>query len=284
MQYTSQHTQLYDYAVSGAVCSNSLTPRYFSAISAPFPDLAGYEVPAFLADKAYGLNSATNTSLFTTPLTADNTVYAIWDGTNDLGYYSFVQDQEAPGGTLNDYLDCIFSQLDRLYSSGGRYFVLMNIVPLELAGEYANASFLGAGNNQYWPDKLNYSTNLTAISERMRLQTTSVNALYAYRTPYEVLLANRYPGAHFALFDVNRLFLDIHNHPAQFLNGTSGEMVNGYVHHCNTMGGNCTLVGDPDSYVWYDELHPSEQTQRWVAREFVGVVGGRSGYATYFSS
>jgi phospholipase/lecithinase/hemolysin len=78
VQYSNQAIQLYDYAVSGAVCSNEITPRFFSAINADFPDLDGYEVPAFLADKTYGINSATNGSLFTTPLTADNTVYSMF--------------------------------------------------------------------------------------------------------------------------------------------------------------------------------------------------------------
>lgn len=82
VQYSDQAISLYDYAVSGAVCSNEITPRYFSAINADFPDLDGYEVPAFLADKAYDINSATNATLFSPALTEDNTIYAIWDGMN----------------------------------------------------------------------------------------------------------------------------------------------------------------------------------------------------------
>lgn len=127
------------------------------------------------------MNSATNQTLFTTPLEADNTVYAIWDGTNDLGYYTFVDDEEAPGATINDYVSCIFNQVDKLYAAGGRYFVLMNLAPLYINGEYGNYSFEGAGPNQYWPDKP--TANLTAISERMRIQVTDANAIYQYRTP-----------------------------------------------------------------------------------------------------
>lgn len=41
VQYTNELISLYNYAVSGAVCSNNLTPRWFSAINADFPDLAG---------------------------------------------------------------------------------------------------------------------------------------------------------------------------------------------------------------------------------------------------
>jgi phospholipase/lecithinase/hemolysin len=61
-------------------------------------------------------------------------------------------------------------------------------------------------------------------------------------------------------------------------------MVNGYHHHCSVTGGNCTSIGDPDSYLWYDELHPSEQTQRTVAKNFMDVINGNSSYATYYSS
>ena len=54
-QYVAQYTNanIYNYAVSGAVCSNDLTPRYFSAIKADFPDIASYELPAYLLDSAY---------------------------------------------------------------------------------------------------------------------------------------------------------------------------------------------------------------------------------------
>jgi hypothetical protein len=69
----------------------------------------------------------------------------------------------------------------------------MDLAPLYINGEYRNASFLGAGDNQYWPTKTEeiFGTNLTAISEKMRLEVTDANAIYKYRTPYEVLLANR---------------------------------------------------------------------------------------------
>lgn len=34
--------------------------------------------------------------------------------------------------------------------------------------------------------------------------------------------------------------------------------------------------------MWYDELHPSEQTDRIIAKEFVGLLDGMSKYASYF--
>ena len=59
VQYTNEALTFYDYAVSGAVCSNNITPRVFNAAVGLFPDIDGYEVPAFLADKAQNVNVET---------------------------------------------------------------------------------------------------------------------------------------------------------------------------------------------------------------------------------
>jgi hypothetical protein len=77
---------------------------------------------------------------------------------------------------------------------------------------------------------------------------------------------------------------NIHDNPSAYLNGTAPLNVQGYVNHCNVTGGDCVANSSPDSFMWYDELHPSEQTERVVAQEFVKVVKGVSEYATYWSS
>lgn len=77
---------------------------------------------------------------------------------------------------------------------------------------------------------------------------------------------------------------DVHNNPFNYLNGTAPFDVNGYVNHCNTTGGDCVTNPSPDSFAWYDELHPSEQVDCVIAREFVEVVGGTSTWATYWSN
>jgi hypothetical protein len=70
-------------------------------------------------------------------------------------------------------------------------------------------------------------------------------------------------------------------HPSAYLNGTAPLNVTGYV---NQPAGNGTYMNapSPDSFLWYDELHPSEQTDRVIAREFVNVVKGSSHWATYW--
>lgn len=276
-EYVKQYTgaNLYNYAVSGAVCSNEITPRYFAAIDADFPDVPGYEVPAYLNDSKYYVNG---TKFLIEPV--DQTVFAIWIGTNDLGYYAFIEDQQVPGKYIPDYMDCVFDQIQALYDNGGRYFVFMNVVPLQLTAIYGEPGVNAAGPNQYWPDK---AGNFTEINARMAQQVVSTDAIYATRVPYATEIYKRFPGAHVALYDVYSLFYDIHNNPSEFLNGTAPLNVTGFYHHCSVNGTNCTTVNDsPDSFLWYDELHPTEQTERNVASNFVDVIKGSSKYATYW--
>lgn len=91
-QWVQQYTGVayFDYAVSGATCSNEIVSRNFSLINnKPFPSVIDDEIPSFIADvgaQTLYLNR-----------TAENTVYALWIGTNDLGYGGFLTDSQAPG-------------------------------------------------------------------------------------------------------------------------------------------------------------------------------------------
>ncbi|KAK4997235.1 hypothetical protein LTR66_003320 [Elasticomyces elasticus] len=277
-RYVSWYTgaKLYNYAVSGAVCSNDLTPRTWSTINAPFPAVEQYEVPAYINDSKY---VEPNGSKFL-DIPADKTVYAMWDGTNDLGNNAFLTDSQVKGTTLVDYLDCIYNQLDRIYRNGGRYFVLMNVAPLQLAPLYGLPDKGGVGPNHFWPNK---PGNLTEISYRMLEEVVTVNEVYRTRTPYAVKIVERYPGAHFAVYDINGLWTDIYNHPANYLNGTPPYNVTGFDQHCNFTGGNCVRSSNPDSFLWFDELHLSEQTARIIAQNFVNVIKGASKWAMYWS-
>lgn len=102
-QYVQQDTGVayFDYAVSGATCSNEIISRLFSAINGPFPSVVDDELPSFVAD--------VGTALYANR-TAENTVYALWIGTNDLGYGAFLTDSQAPGvsGSLKLCAMCSF--------------------------------------------------------------------------------------------------------------------------------------------------------------------------------
>lgn len=267
---------LYNYAVSGAVCSNEVTPRFFSAINAPFPDIANYELPAFIADSKY--KHANGTKFFTGK--PDNTVYAIWIGTNDLGNDAFLTDSQVAGKTIKDYIDCVYAQVTRLYANGARYFVLLNVSPLDLLPQYALPENGGLNATQYFPAKA--GKNISEISGRMRQTVAALNDVYKFRTPFEAEVAGTWDGAKFANFDVHALITDVYENPKQYLNGTQPPNVQGVVHPCDVQGKNCTTSASPDSFVWFDPLHPSEQTSRVVAREFVQVLGGKSKWAAYW--
>ncbi|TKX26534.1 acetylesterase-1 [Elsinoe australis] len=278
-QYVHQYSgiQIYNYAVSGAVCSNNISPRFFSAINADFPDIESYELPAFLADKAY-TDPATNKPFLNIP--PSKTVYSIWIGTNDLDYNSFLTNSQVRGTNLTTYTDCVYEQMSRLYDSGARYFVLINAAPLQLTPLYGLPDAGGVGPNQYWKNK---PDNLTDISYRMAEEVATVNNIYKYRTPVEVLVEKNFKGANVALFDMYSLISDIYYHPAQYLNGTTEPLsVTGVGNTC-TVNATCTRSTSPDSYLWFDDLHPSEQADRVFAREFIGVLDGKSKWASYFS-
>lgn len=90
-QFVEQSTgaTYFDYAVSGATCSNDIISRYLAGLNRTFPAVLEDQLPSFVADVQFQTLYANRT--------ADNTVYALWIGTNDLGYGAFLTDSQAPG-------------------------------------------------------------------------------------------------------------------------------------------------------------------------------------------
>ncbi|KAK3307519.1 carbohydrate esterase family 16 protein [Chaetomium strumarium] len=272
-QYAAQDAgaNLMDYAVSGAVCSNEVSPRWLDIINKPFPAVLEDELPSFQADVAYK-------SLYP-HRTAANTVYAVWIGTNDLGFKAFLSDSQTPGKTISDFVSCVFSVFDHIYKTGGRRFVLLNTAPLELAPLYAEPDNGGTGDSQFWTDKTQY--NITEYGQKMKQYASSVNTMYEYGVPVQVALKNRWPKATFDIFDVHSLLLDIFDEPAKYLDAPRNT--SGYYHHCPPAGSPCVnQPGSLDGYLWYDELHPSNKTSSVIAKNFLDVVAGKSKYGTRY--
>lgn len=159
------------------------------------------QIPTFLADNQY-VNSIGQRALYNP---SPQTVYGIWIGTNDLGNGVFLTESQPKGMSITNYTNCVFEQLDRLYAIGARRFVVMNIAPLDLSPQYALPENGGVAAPKYWKDKIQYNSNLTQISEKMRQYSTLVNAIYEYQIPYELKVTNRYAKSEFALFDVHSL-------------------------------------------------------------------------------
>ncbi|GIJ81601.1 hypothetical protein Asppvi_000100 [Aspergillus pseudoviridinutans] len=279
-QYTGAN--VYDYAWSGAVCDTVIANAVRNGVKQN-------QIPTFLEDNGYVSNTTGQPALVNPP---DETVYAIWIGTNDIGYGGFLTEVQPAGMPLTYLTDCVYAQLDRLYATGARVFVLMNMAPLDLTPLYALPQNGGLVNAQYWSAKAAYDSNITQSSEKMRQYVTMVNAVYDYQTPYDVVVANRYPHSRFAVYNVHALAVtpsrlthsqmtDMWANPSHYLNGTAPYNVTSSVYRC---GSPCASNAVRDSYLWYDDLHPSEQTDRIIAREFVNLVKGKSKWAKYWRS
>jgi len=99
--YLGQYTgaRVHNYAVSGAVCSNRITPRTIDGTKQLFPDIDTYEVPAFLADSQY---TFPNGSKFM-DISPASTVFAIMIGGNDIGAGAFLTDKCTPWTSVRDH-------------------------------------------------------------------------------------------------------------------------------------------------------------------------------------
>ncbi|KAJ0114618.1 acetyl esterase [Diaporthe amygdali] len=267
-QYIQQYTgiNLYDYAVSGAVCDTYFSPSKRNGVKQN-------QIPYFLKDKDYvGDGSLINPS--------NETIYAIWIGTNDLGPAAFFTDNRV-SLTILDYIDCVYEQLDALHEAGARNFVLLNLAPLNFAPMYALPENGGTINTTFWKDEETYNANVTQVSEKMRQYVALINSIYNYRTSEEVQISDRYPASSFTIFDVHSLLSDMWNNPASYLNGTAPVNVTSTITAC---GAACNDSSVRDSYLWYDSLHPSEQTDRVIARAFVDIATGNSTWGRTWKS
>lgn len=162
-----------DFAIAGTTCSNAIISLYLAAINAPLPDIVGAEIPTFKSDLSTDLYAGA---------TAENTVYSVWIGTNNIGWGAFLSDSQAPGTNLTSHVECVWSVFDAIYESGGRCFVLFNNNALQLVPMYKPTDQGEAGDNQYWLNKTRYNT--TEYAGKIMEYTTTVNTVFEYGVPY----------------------------------------------------------------------------------------------------
>ncbi|KAK0759554.1 hypothetical protein N5P37_007742 [Trichoderma harzianum] len=280
-RYVSQYSgaKLYNYAIASGICTTSIMPQARATLKDLSAAILETEMPAWLAE--LHLTSAVSPHQKFYTGSADDTLYAMWIGVNDIGKKNIFIDSQTTGTSLTTFTDCVFTAFDRIYKNGGRKFVLMNVPPLELHPIYATPEKKGVPpGTPDWPNK---PSNLTEVSFKMYEYTSAVNEISKFQVPFQQHVAKRYPGAKWAIYDVNSLFKDIHRNPQKYLNGTTPLDVLDFIHHCEAGAANCTdLPGDRDSFMFYDSLHPSEQVHRVVAQNFMDVINGGSKFATYW--
>ncbi|KZV97992.1 hypothetical protein EXIGLDRAFT_810005, partial [Exidia glandulosa HHB12029] len=244
---------IWNYAVGGAVCSNSLTPLYGE------PDVSGGQMDWFIQDHI-GLHGR----LLLDP---DSFSVIIFVGTNDVGFGSFLTDDQPDNSTLPDIADCQLHTIRRLHSLGARKFVLNLLTPLQLTKLYSNSSdptiyHPAPHNGTVWHKRMNdlVHTMNRLLSDGVK----SINSEWRGNGRVEI-------------FDTYRLFQEMFHHPMRYFNGSIPANVTGHCHQCPDPDdyrqcglGDCTL-DQRDSYMYWDELHPSEQ---YVVNPQTGAAPG----------
>ncbi|KAI6135858.1 carbohydrate esterase family 16 protein [Pisolithus thermaeus] len=269
---------LYGFARVGATCSNNLTDR-------PFPPLMEYQLPDYL-------NATRNGTIPPSSILPHETTYAIWIGTNDVGANALLTQGVGvrKGVSIVEVRKCVVDVVRVLYESGARYFVIMNMIPLNLTPLYSPDSYPSV----YWTAPRNRTEWSVFMHELVRAGNAITDLLLQVAAP-------SFDGAHIASFDAFALFADMYTNPSAYLNGTTtvGNTtvpvynVTGSIDACvlklnesTADPGTCTVVEGParDGYLWWDELHPSEQADRIVAREITAVMKGEySRWTTWLS-
>ncbi|KAJ7020162.1 carbohydrate esterase family 16 protein [Mycena alexandri] len=253
-------TALHPFARSGATCSNNITFR-------PFPPVFGDQLPLYLMEASNG----------TLHLPPAETIYTLWIGTNDLGVDSLITGSN--NASVVDVTGCMVDWVRTLYASGARNFIMQNMIPLQLTILYSANSY----PNRFWAVERNTSDWSVLMNEMVLAGNKLTELMLQAVVP-------TLPGAHIALFDSHSLIQDIYDHPALYLNGTAPLNVTGCWNSCIApFGGGdlvCTVQNGTarDSYLWADELHPSEQADRIIAREIaLTLEGNNSKWSTWLS-
>lgn len=103
------HLSFLDFARSGATCDQNLTPR-------TFPAVVQDEIPAFL-------NATNNGKNFN----AEETLFTLWIGTNDVGVGELITGQAVPGVSLVNTTTCAVGWVQTMYNLGARNFFFQNV-------------------------------------------------------------------------------------------------------------------------------------------------------------
>ncbi|KAJ7583601.1 GDSL lipase/esterase [Mycena floridula] len=251
-----------NYAVGGAVCNNSVTPL------SGYPDVSSGQQQWFIEDFL-----GQHQKLLLDP---SEFVVIIFIGTNDVGINQFITDDSQPNVSLVDLADCQLDSIRKLQKLGAQNFILNSLIPLQLTGLYANDS----SPTIYWP--LEHDGN--AWNKRAFNFVQSLNRLL--KDGVAVLNQEWSSGNRgiVSYFDTYAFFEEMYHNPVQYFNGSIPPNVTSHCHRCDTPTdfhfcgiGDCTL-DQRDSFMWWDELHPSEQTGRNLAAEIVKKIAGRSKY------
>ncbi|KAG8696760.1 hypothetical protein FRC08_006956 [Ceratobasidium sp. 394] len=275
--YSNGTVSVYDFAHSGATCSNNLTPRIYKPVLEA-------QIPEYTANVTTKLVKNQKTTYIMSkdgkyvPLASKDTMYSIWIGTNDVGVGALLTDPLKDVSIVNTTA-CVFDWVQKLYDQGARNFLIQNMTPMWLLPMYTPTGY----DTKYWNQPHNQTEWSIFIAELVR----AGNELQALRTKY--IAPSRFPGARFGIFDAHRLFKDMYENPQDYLVGPTYN-VTGVIQACRYPPGNSTLVCETeppavrDSYLWWNELHPSEQAHKVVAQNVLKALKGQGPFVQWYGA
>ncbi|KAL6694491.1 PIF1-like helicase domain-containing protein [Trichoderma pleuroticola] len=186
-------------------CTSSIVPQARATPKDLYAAILETEMPTWLAESHLASAVSPHEKFYTG--SADDTLYAMWIGVNDIGKKNIFIDSQTPGTSLTTFTDCVFTAFDRIYKTGGRKFVLMNVPPLELHPIYATPENKGVPpGTPDWPNK---PSNITEVSFKMYEYTSAVNEIFKFQVPFQQHVAKRYPGAKWAIYGEHELVLSL---------------------------------------------------------------------------
>ncbi|KZV83679.1 hypothetical protein EXIGLDRAFT_728066 [Exidia glandulosa HHB12029] len=190
----------------------------------------------------------------------ESTLYIVFVGFNDLA---------ALGGKGNATWDdrlkvssCPVQVMSNLtVIAGAKYFLWFKMVPFEIVPLFMppNGSFKNIGPQVARLGELGNSLT-TALLEDFAATNMNLSV---------------------GIFDTYSLFNDIHTHPSSYLNGSLPPDVNNYVTRNKSRPVNADVR---DSFMWWDQNHPSEQTNRIVARRVADGMAGSTEWVSWLPS
>lgn len=126
--------------------------------------------------------------------------------------------------------------------------MLLNEAPLDLSPLYAPSGSGGSGDSVFWLNKTSY--NETQYSQKMMQYTSTINTVFDYGVPFNLLVQSRWPKAVFSIFDVHGFLTDISNTPDAYFDAPANST--GFYHYCRPQNSSdCVNAAEPDpSFMW----------------------------------
>lgn len=235
LRLMNNNANLANYAVAGAVCNSSIVTHYLNG--AVWPNGDNYQVPTFQQE-------ANNANIFPNR-TADNTVYAIWFGTNDLGILGFLGGLENLGKIITDLINCFFAIIDAYYALGGRRFVIIGQAAQDRIPYLAYPGIYGLTNQKFFSNPATYNTS--DYLDRMRQYITDTDTMVQYAISHFLCRTSRWANSTMSYIAVRSLMLDMAANPGAYFDAPG----NTDTPYRNCLVPGClNATGSPNGYMW----------------------------------